>query len=149
MSDVTPIAFRDDMLGAFRTFWLARNPTVPVAYPNLPFDPESAGEAVDAAWIRITIQGNAAPGQQRFSNSVARTHWHRNGTVAIEVYVREGGSTDRCYALANDVAQWMENPGMTYAMLRNLGSPVEIGPDGTWYQLSLSADWMYLSDRTA
>ena len=149
MSDVTPKAFRDDLLGSFTTFWAANNPTVPVAYPNLPFDPEDAGEDADAAWVRLFIAGTDEQGQQRFSNSVGQTHWHRSGKLTIEIYVREGSSTDRAYDLASSVLLWLENSGATYAMLSNISAPVEIGPDGTWFQLSLFADWLYLTDRAA
>lgn len=149
MSDVTPKAFRDDLLGSFDAFWTVEQPTVPVAYPNLPFDPENAGEEHDAAWVRLFIAGNPDEGQQRFSNSVARTQWHRSGKITIEIYVREGSSTDRAYDLASSVALWLENSGATYAMLSNISAPVEIGPDGTWFQVALSADWLYITDRAA
>lgn len=149
MSNVTPEAFLDDLLGAFDTFWTAANPTVPIAYPNRPFDPSDAGEGLDAAWIRVVLLGNESEGQQRFSNSVARTHWHRSGKITFEIYVREGNSTGRAYGLADSALLWLENTGATYAMVSNISAPVEVGPDGTWFQLSLSADWLYITDRAA
>jgi hypothetical protein len=149
VSDITPKAFRDDLLGSFETFWTANNPTVPVAYPNLPFNSEDAGEASDAAWVRLFIAGTAEEGQRRFSSSIERTQWHRAGKLTIEIYVREGSSTDRAYDLASSVALWLENSGASYAILSNISAPVEIGPDGTWFQVALSADWLYITDRAA
>lgn len=150
MSDVTPRAARDDLIGAFKTYWDASAfSSVPLAYPNLPFDPEDAGEANDAAWVRIFIVGDLDAGQTRLSNSVARNHWIRSGTITFEVYVREGAATDRVYGLVDAIALWMEDPGLSFVFLNNMSAPVEIGPDGTWFQVSISADWRYFTDRAA
>jgi len=149
MSDVTPRTFRDDLLGAFNTYWTALHSDVPIAFPNVVFDPEDVGESDTGAWVRVAIVGSSEGGQIRYSNSVARNHWQRNGKITFEVYVREQASTDRIYDLVDDIALFLENPGSDFAVISNISAPVELGPDGTWFQVSLSADWLYFTDRAA
>ena len=149
MSDVTPKIFRDDVMDSFNTYWTGAHSDVPISFPNLPFDPEGVGETETGAWVRLWIQGNVDDGQVRLSNSVASNHWRRSGKIAFEVYVREQSSTDLAYDLASDVSLWLENPGTTFGWFSNISAPVEVGPDGTWFQVSVSADWTYLSNRAA
>lgn len=146
MSNVTPRQFTDDLLTSFTTFWAGRTP---LAYPNVDFDPASeVGDDPSAAWVRIFIQG-ADPGVQRFSNSVQNDHYARAGRVVYEIYVRQAASTDLAYDLADAILEWFQKPEVPNALFLNFSDPVEIGPDGTWFQVTLSADWVYFTDRPA
>lgn len=151
MSDVTPRDFSDDVWGQFQAYWDTAQPTLSeyVAYPNRAFDPEEIGESDTQAWVRAVIVGNQEGGMVRYSNSVDRNHWQRNGRITFEVYVREQTSSDLAYELIDDIMFWMENPGTEFAIFSNISAPVEIGPDGTWFQVSISADWRYFTDRAA
>lgn len=65
MTQITPLDFRDNLLGAFRTFW--NNRTL-VAWPNVEFKPEDVPEDEDA-WVEVQIIG-ASPGQTSIGDSV-------------------------------------------------------------------------------
>lgn len=149
MSELKHNEFQDAVNGSFTTYWAARTP---IAYANKTFDPaEEVGDEDDAAWVRLALVGSDDGGQQRFSNSVDRNHFSRNGRVVVEIYVRQGTSNQRAYTLAEDVLTWMENPvpGVANTVLSNLTAPVEIGSDGTWYQVTVTADWVYYTDKAA
>jgi len=149
VSDVTPLAFQDSLLGAFKTYFEALYPTIPISYPNKHFDTADAGDDDDATWVRIYILGSNDAGVIRYSNSVARNHFQRNGFVTVEIYTRQGGSLARPYAVANDILRFFENPGVPNALFSNLSAPQETGPDGSWFQLTVRADWLYFTDRSA
>ena len=142
--------FQEDVLGTFKTYWEALHADVPIAYPGVEFNPaEDVPEDDDAAWLRIWIRGNAEQSQTRYSNSLSTNFWMRKGRITFEVYAREDNGATRAYALVNDASKWLENSGCAFAMFGNISAPVEVGPDGTWFQVSISADWSYLTDRAA
>lgn len=147
MSDVTPTIFRDAVFAAFDTFWADRTP---VAYPNLEFDPDSAfpTPGADDAWARLFLLGSA-DGMERYSSSVLSNHWSRSGVLTLEAYGRQGGSTDRVYELADAFMQWLENPGVANTVFSEITQPQEVGPDGTWFQVVVTANWLYFTDRAA
>lgn len=149
MSNVTPAQWQEDVLTAFKTFMDANHPTIPIAYPNRAFDIEDAGEADDAIWVRPYILGANDDGQIRFSNSVASNHYQRNGILTIEIYIRQQGSLSAAYAVANNILLFLENPGISNSVFNNISAPQEIGPDGSWFQLTVRADWLYFTDRAA
>lgn len=146
MSDVTPLDFSNALRTAFNTFWAARTP---IAWPNKDFDPaREVGDDADAAWVRFASVGDT-DGNQRYSGSVDRAHFSRSGIATIEVYVRQQQTTDLAYTLANAALQFFEKPGVANALFGNISSPVEIGNDGTWFQLTVSANWTYFTDRAS
>lgn len=153
--NVTPKAFRDDMLGAFKAFWDGLHSDVPVAYQNVAFDSdEETRLSPSNSWVRVSFLGDSGQdteGQVRYSNSVQRNHWSRTGRIFFEIYVREldESGTDFAYDLASDVLLWLENPKSAFAVISEISAPVELGPDGTWFQMSVSADWLYFTDRAA
>lgn len=147
MSYVSPLQFQNDFLSAFTTFWAARTP---IAYPNVNFDPaEAVGSAMDAAWVRVYLLGEVDPGQVRYSNSVQSDHFGRTLVVTFEVYVRQNTSLDQSYTLIDAVLEFLQKPDVPNMIITNTSSPVEIGPDGTWFQVTVSAGLLYYTDRPA
>ncbi len=144
MSTVTAKDFRDNLFTAFDTFWADRTQIAP---PNVHFDPDLIPPG-DTAWVRLFILGDSE-GQSRFSNSVDPHHFSRAGTFTIEVYVRQEGDTDEAYTLAEAAIQFLEKPGVADSFFTQISSPVEFGPDGTWFQVSVSCSWLYWTDRAA
>jgi hypothetical protein len=141
MSDITPLAFQDAFLDAFTTRWAAQTP---IAYPNVSFDPAALTE-----WVRVYLLGDDEPGLTQYSNSVASDHFSRTLTATFEVYVRMGTSLDRAYALIDVVLQFLQKPNVSNMIVTHIGSPREIGPDGTWFQVTVSANLLYYTDRPA
>ena len=144
MSNVTALEFRTALFTAFDTFWADRTQIAP---PNVPFDPDKIPEG-DTAWVRLYILG-AEGGQERLSQSVDPHHFSRSGIFTVEVYAREGADTDEAYELAEAAIEFLENPGVDASAVSNISSPRELGRDGAWFQVSVSASWVYWTDRAA
>ncbi len=145
MSYVSPLAIQNALLESFTTFWAARTP---IAYPNSNFDPAALlGDDLEAAWVRVYLLGDVEPGQVRYSNSVASDHFSRSMTITFEVYVRQNTSMDQPYTLIDNVLEYLQKPDVPNAIFTNISSPVEIGPDGVWFQVTVSADLLYYTDR--
>jgi hypothetical protein len=145
MSNVTALQFRDSLFNAFAAFWAGRTQ---IAAPNVDFDPDKL-PAGETAWVRLFILGDPEGGQVRLSSSVQPDHFQRSGTSTVEVYVRQGGDLDEAYTLAEAVMEFLESPGVAAAKFSTLSQPQEFGPDGTWFQVSVSASWLYWTDRAA
>ena len=144
MGQVTPAAFRDAVFTAFDTFWAKRTQG---DFPNVDFDPDELPEG-ETAWVRLFFLGRSE-GETRFSHSVARNHFQEEGVLTIEVHVRQGEDTDQAYALALAAQQFMRKPGVANSHFFNVSTPEEIGPDGTWFQVNVSASWLYWTDEAA
>ncbi len=144
MSEVTALQFRDTLFTAFDTFWAKRTQIAP---PNVPFNPDTLPEG-EKAWVRLYILGDG-DGQVRYSNSVARNHFQRAGLFTVEVYVREGVDLDEAYTLAEAVQEFLAKPGVADSFFTNVSQPQEIGPVGAWFQVSVTAAWLYWTDRAA
>lgn len=134
------------MFGAFDTFWADRTP---IAWPNQPFDPESIGEAEGAAWVRPFLLGDV-DGQRQLTRSTNPQHFERRGIFTLSIYVRQGSvqTTDQAYALGEAALQFVELPNVPNALFTDQGL-VEVGPDGTWWQLDASMRYRYFTDRPA
>ncbi len=140
MSEVTSLAFRDNVLTAFDTAWADETE---IAAPNVDFKLDGKDE-----WVRLYILGNTY-GQERFSSSVSTNFWRRTGILTIEIFVRQNTDLDRAYVLAEKAILWLENPGVADSIFNTRSAPVEIGTDGTWFQVTVTADWQYFTDRAA
>lgn len=142
MSNVTPKAFQDEVMTSFASFWAGRSP---IASPNKGFD-RSKLPASTQAFIEWTIIGRP-DGERRLSHSVERNHFRREGTITFTANARSGLGLDPCYDLLDAVQDWLTGTSLTTAIFLNLGSPIPLGDDGAFYQVSLSAGWVYLTDR--
>ena len=146
MSYVSPVDFYDSALDAFSTFWAGRTP---VSYPNKTFSPEEeVGDDPGGAWCRIFIAGDPL-GQTQYSNSVRTDHFIRTGQIVIESYVRQQAGAQSAYVLADAALLFFQQQSIPDATLSNISSPLEVGSDGVWYQISVSATWRYFTDRAA
>ena len=144
MSEVTALDFRNSLFAAFETFWAGRTE---LATPNNDWDPANLSSN-DDAWVRLYILGDPT-GQTRYSNSVARDHFQRSGTFTVEIYVRQNKDVDLAYQLAEAVQEFLAKPGVADSSFSDVSAPVENGPDGTWFQVVVSASWLYWTDRAA
>lgn len=139
MPEVTAGAFRDSVFNAFDTAWADETE---IAAPNKQFITDGKAE-----FVRLYLLGNAEG--QRLSNSVLTNFWIRSGIMTIQIYVRQDTDTDRAYVLAEKALLWLENPGVAQAIFTSRSAPVETGSDGTWFLVTVSADFQYFTDRAA
>ena len=140
-ADATPLSFRDSDFTSFSTFWAAR--TV-IRWPNVPFDPQVDVPAADSAFVGVNLLGaSGGEGRQGVKSFM------REGSMTIQIYTRAGRSTDEVYSLANAVLEFFELRSTTKAEdgYFKAARSVEIGPDGTWYQLDVTADYIYFTNR--
>jgi hypothetical protein len=141
MAGLTPTEFRDAYLTALNTYWAGRTP---VAWPNKPFDPETVGEADDDAYIQP--QFLPVPEVQEYIG--ASGYFRRAGSVAVHVLTRSGTGTDKALELADLLMAFFEDPDpdVAEAIFNNVNRN-EIGGGGAWYQVSVTADYLYFTDR--
>jgi hypothetical protein len=143
MAGLTPSEFRDALFEAFESYWASRTP---IAWPNKQFDPDSIGEADNDAYVKPVIQG-IPEGQAMIG---ASGYFQRTGLIIVNVYTRTGTSTDRAYALADNVLEFFEDPvpDVAEAIFNRLGIQ-EFPPGEAWFQVSVTANYLYFTDRGA
>lgn len=141
-ADSTPLSFRDNLFTAFNTFWAARTP---LAWPNETFDPgEVFSTPADTdAWTSVTILGDPDSETRRGVQA-----FERAGSVTLMIHVRVGTLTDKLYTLTDAALEFFElhRPDVKDAIL---GAPrsVELGPDGTWSIMEVTAPYRYFTNR--
>lgn len=59
--------------------------------------------------------------------------------------LREG--LDPALELLNDASLFLEAVVVPHAIFSGIGTPIPLGDDGAWSQVSLSANWLYFTDR--
>lgn len=143
MAGLTPTGFRDALFEAFADYWASRTP---IAWPNQMFDPDSVGTSDDAAWVSPNIQGQLE-GQAPIGTS---GYYQRQGVVIVNIYTRTGAGTDRAYALADNVLEFFEDPApdVAEAVFNRLGVQ-EFPPGEAWFQVTVTANYLYFTDRGA
>lgn len=144
MSEVTALDFRNTLFTAFETYWAGRTE---IQVPNVDFDPETLPDT-EEAYVRLFILGDE-DGQTRLSNSIDRAHFQNAGIFTIEVYVRKGIDLDLGYQLAQAAIDFLQKPGVADSNFTNISPPRELGPTGAWFLVSVSASWLYWTDRAA
>jgi hypothetical protein len=142
MPDITPIDIQDEIMDGFATFWAARSQ---IGSPNEPFE-RAKVPADDDAYVEWTMIGNV-DGEQRYSHSVERNHFSRNGIITFTANVRLRLGLDPALSLLDAVGNFLETYHLANAIFTNLGTPIPLGDDGAWHQVSLSANWLYFTDR--
>jgi len=143
MAGLTPKGFRDALFTAFDSYWADRTP---VAWPNKPFDPDSVGEDNDAAYVSPVLQG-LPEGQRPIG---ASGYFERRGLVIVNIYTRTGTGTDKSAELSDDVLEFFEDPApdVAEAVFNRLGVQ-EFPPGEAWQQVSVTASYLYFTDRGA
>lgn len=148
--NISPRDATGDILEAFRAYWTALYPAVPVAWPNSPFVPaDEVPDGVDGAWVRVFSTGATDEGHVPLSGSVATNFFQETGRLTFEVYTRQGSGT----ALANELAYaaqgFLDGARVSNVIFRNRTGIQHVGGDGAWYQVIQAADWVYFTDRVA
>jgi hypothetical protein len=144
MPDITQVAFQDEIMNGFAAFWGERTQ---ISSPNKEFDREKV-PAADATFIEWSISGDP-DGQQRFSHSVERNHFSRQGVIVFTANVRSLLRLKPALADLDQCLHFLEAYHLDNAIFRNIGTPVDLGNDGAWHQVSVSADWVYFTDRSS
>lgn len=143
MPAITPTLFRDQLFGALSTFWAARTP---IFWPNLNADPAALGPDA-TAYIKPSIV-DQAEGQAQLTSSVTPQLLSREGIFGVELFTRGEASEDLSLSLKDALLQFVERVPRSVegAIFRRRGSQT-IGFGGVWYQVNVTAAFLYFTDR--
>lgn len=97
-------------------------------------------------WARVTVLETNST-QDTLGNSGNRK-FERSGVVTVQIFVRGGTGTQRLDELATIARDAYE--GFTFALSSVTFLDVnvsEIGPDGSWYQYNVTANFRYYETK--
>lgn len=137
MSVYTPASFESAILTAFDGIW---QKFTPVAYPNEPFDPTGLTK-----WARFSIQGDGA--SERIGGSNSTELFIRSGLITIQCFAKEKKSTDDLNTMIDLALSFLEVQKIAGVLFSDVSPPQEIGPDGPWFQVAVTARWRYFTKR--
>ena len=145
MSTISLRDFEKEVLEAFASFWRtgAGFTTVPqIADPNGVFDRSKAG----GPFIEWLIQGSP-DGETRYSHSVEPNHFARRGTIVFTANVPVRSGDGFAFDMLDQVDYWLTAVSLPNGIFTGVGTPLSLGDDGSFHQVSLSANWLYFTDR--
>jgi hypothetical protein len=131
---------RDEILGTFRTAWLADSvsQSVPVLYSDVSQEPPDTG-----AWARVTINHTTSR-QATLSNETGARRFRRVGFVTVQIFTPTGGGLTLSDGLTTIAVRAFEGVTTTpgRVLFRNV-RPIEVGQDGNWFNMNVVADFEY------
>ncbi len=152
MSDISPREASRVILDAFQDFWVVTEPLVPIAFPNIAFDPPEAiaGQNDSDAWVRAFTTGFTDDGHVPLSGSVATNFFRESGRITFEIYTRQGQGLGPAYDLAYKIQGFLDSAARhPDLIIQNRTAAQAVGGDGAWFQVIQAADWLYFTDRVA
>lgn len=106
--------------------------SVPVAYPNVPFEQPNR-----SPWMVI----NVIPGTSRSRTIGGSTNrWSQTGGVTVQVKVPEGEGTGDLYDIVETVASFFRAAETENVLFRRV-IVTEIGPVDGWYQANVTVTY--------
>ena len=132
----------DAVMLAFVTWMATESATTEIAYENDGFDPDEAFDSTDPhldQWVRITMAHTPGLGGAAGLGSVYR----RFGTMIVQCFVRVNTGRLRANTQAEAVIKFFETRPVGSGIWFRNASPGEAGDDGAWYQINVSAEFIY------
>lgn len=127
---------RNEILAQFIGAWNVTG--YPCHYPDRPFTPPT-----DATpWARITVR-HSGGGQGSLAGALGKVKWGRTGRVTVQIFTAPGTGLSTADDLAKLVANAFEGVATPRGVWFRNVHPVEVGPDGGWYQVNVLADFEY------
>jgi hypothetical protein len=137
MSTLTVAEARDEILTLFKTAWGTNAPTVPVFYDDLDETPPESG-----AWVKVYVNLITAR-QASLAGSGGVRRWERFGQLYVQIFTESGlglSLSDQLVTIVLNALEGATTPGGVW--FRNV-RPNEIGRDGKWWQVNVTADFVY------
>lgn len=134
MTAVTISEARDAMLLAFKTAWADETP---VAWQNVAFN---ADASTVTEFVRASVSHNS--GTQAGLGGVGSRTFRRGGIFTVQIFVAADKGTERGDELAQMVLELLQAATLGPAWLRD-PTVVEVGQDGKWWQVNVSATFQY------
>lgn len=131
----------DAIFGAFDTDWTANAPapTPPVAWQDVPFVPPNDC----AAWARVSLRHNDS--DIASLGGVGARKWRTEGRVWVQVFTELGlgrRSNDTLLEVAIDIFRGKRVGTAPVVRFYDI-KPMEVGPEGPWFQQDLSVFFWY------
>jgi hypothetical protein len=133
------IEARDDILGTFRTAWLASETSqdLPVIYPDVSDEPPTSG-----AYARLTLVHTGGT-QATLANAEGKRRWRATGTLTIQLFTPPGGGqvlSDQLLVITKNAFQGVTTAdGVTFRDV----TIREIGAVSGWYQANVLVAFEY------
>ena len=122
------------ILGQFDTAFASAEPTVEIAYPNVPY-----AATHGTPFVRVTINwGNQRPASVGGANNIYRTV----GVVQVQVFADEGTGPREALGIADNVVASLR--GLTVSGVRLKGTTLQtIGARRGWYQINATTPFEF------
>ena len=121
-------------------------PLVPIAWPNMPFDPQDDfDDATHQGWARITVQG----GEQRQASigGTSNRRWRQVGLIQVQVFTPTEQGATLALQIADDVATALRGVTVSGVVFR-AASVIPVGRDAQQlFQVNVNVPYRY--DLTA
>jgi hypothetical protein len=137
----------DTILTRFKAQIDTSRPLVPIAWPNMPFDPkDDFDDATHQGWARIIVQGGEQV--QASINGSSNRLWRQVGLIQVQVFVPSNQGAVLVLGIADDVASALRGVTVSGVVFRAASViPVGRGGDEVWYQVNVNVPFRY--DLTA
>lgn len=127
----------DAIMGRIKSSFVTLRPTVPIAWPNLHFDPRTSFvPANHTAWVRVSILGDES--RQATIGGYTGQRWRTWGQVQVQVFAPLGAGANTALAVADDVATALRGASTGGVVLQAASvRPIGRDPDGEFYQVNV------------
>lgn len=139
MSSLTPYADARALLKAASLV-----PPANIAWQNEPFQEPSGDPA--ALWLAVECVGTVLDPIEMGGGA-----WQEEGTLYVHVMVPAGSGTDAARTLAKQVANTFRGLGPRPVIYRgaSIGNSAPSDPQGIWWGLTVTVDWIYQDVTTS
>ena len=132
----------NSILSKFKTEMDSRQPDVPIAWPNMQFDPSTDFDASSHdGWCRIVIMGGEAA--QASAGGPGQRRWRHWGQITVQVFTLQDRGAPAAIAIADDVATGLRGVVAEDVVI---GAPI-VRPIGQeqegWYQVNVEAPFRF------
>ena len=133
----------DTILTRFKAQMDTLRPLVPIAWPNMPFDPlTDFNSATHQGWARIAIQAGE---QNQASIGGTRTRrWRQVGLILVQVFTPTDVGANTAIAIADDVGTALRGVTISGVVFK-ASSVIPIGreDDEPFYQVNITTPFRY------
>ena len=133
----------DTILTRFKGQMDTLRPLVPIAWPNMPFDPlDDFNPAMHQGWARIGVQGGEQ--LQASIGGTSNRRWRQVGNILVQVFTPTDEGANTALAIADDVGTALR--GITISgVVFKASSVVPVGREGDdpYYQVNINTPFRY------
>lgn len=129
----------DDVMKIITDAWKAANPSYVLVYDDLG---EPQVPKTELPWARVSMRHNRGE-QDTLAGPMGNRLFIRDGSVIVQVFTPLGEGLTRAYSLGKVAADAFEGKATPKGVWFRSVRLREIGPDGNWFQVNVTADFEY------